>query len=244
MVLIAFLVALRGGETALPAAAVAAGLLTLFLVFELRNPQPAVDLTLFRSRSFAAAIVGVMGSTIVLHATLVLVPLLVERIQGGDPEASGLVLLGISAFGGIAAPLGGRWSDRAGRRVPVVVGCLVMTAGLAILWQVAGFTSALVVGILLSVVGLGMGLTSPRQVAALETVGPDRVGMAAGTYYTGRYLGGVLGASLAGAVLGARATPAGVSLGFGVLTAVGIVLVVASFGLSGRPVLAVPPPRS
>jgi EmrB/QacA subfamily drug resistance transporter len=244
IVLIAFLLALRGGAAALPAAAAAAALLLVFLVLELRNPEPAVDLTLFRSRSFAAALIGVMGSTIVLHATLVLVPLLVERIQGGDPEASGLVLLGISAFGGVAAPLGGRWSDRAGRRVPVVVGCMVMTAALAVLWQVAGFTSALVVGILLSIVGLGMGLTSPRQVAALETVGADRVGMAAGTYYTGRYLGGVLGASLAGAVLGARATPAGVSLGFGILTAVGIAIVVASLGLSGRPGSVAPASRS
>ena len=39
--------------------------------------------------------------------------------------------------------------------------------------------------------------------------------MAAGTYYTGRYLGGVLGASLAGAVLGRAVTAEGVSLGFG-----------------------------
>ena len=59
------------------------------------------------------------------------------------------------------------------------------------------------VGALLGVVGFGMGFSgSPRQAAALESVPGDRVGMAAGTYYTGRYLGGVLGASLAGAVLG------------------------------------------
>ena len=37
--------------------------------------------------------------------------------------------------------------------------------------------------------------------------------MAAGTYYTGR-LGGVVGASLAGAILGAQVTAAGVSAGF------------------------------
>jgi hypothetical protein len=59
--------------------------------------------------------------------------------------------------------------------------------------------------------------------------------MAAGTYYTGRYLGGALGASLAGLVLGGAVTSDGVSLGFGVLTIVGAVLVVTSFGLAGRP---------
>jgi hypothetical protein len=61
--------------------------------------------------------------------------------------------------------------------------------------------------------------------------------MAAGTYLTGRYLGGVLGASLAGVVLGGAVTSDGVELGFGVLTAVGLVLVVSSFGLAGgRPI--------
>jgi hypothetical protein len=59
--------------------------------------------------------------------------------------------------------------------------------------------------------------------------------MAAGTYYTGRYLGGVLGASLAGAVLGAAVTGAGVTLGFGLLALVGVAVVVVSFGLPDRP---------
>jgi len=61
------------------------------------------------------------------------------------------------------------------------------------------------------------------------------VGMAAGTYYTGRYLGGVLGASLAGAVLGTTVTAAGVTLGFGLLVLVGLGVVVVSFGLPDRP---------
>jgi hypothetical protein len=45
-------------------------------------------------------------------------------------------------------------------------------------------------------------------------------------------------------VLGSRATSAGVSLGFGILTVVGILIVVASFGLSGRPATAAPVGRS
>ena len=52
--------------------------------------------------------------------------------------------------------------------------------------------------------------------------------MAAGTYYTGRYLGGVVGASLAGAILGAQVTAAGVSAGFAVLATVGVAVAVVS----------------
>jgi DHA2 family methylenomycin A resistance protein-like MFS transporter len=233
--LVALLAALRGGALAPPAAAVAAVLLVVFVRQELRSEQPAVDPRLFLVRPFAAAVIGVLGATIVLHATLVIVPLLVQGLEHGDPETSGLVLLGISALGAVAAPFGGRLSDRVGRRLPVILGTLAMTAGLGALWLVAGSTTTIALGVLLSVVGFGMGLAgSPRQLAALETVTPDRVGMAAGTYYTGRYLGGVLGASLAGLVLGRAVTADGVSLGFGVLTVVGVVLVISSFGLAGR----------
>ena len=80
-----------------------------------------------------------------------------------------------------------------------------------------------------------MGLSgSPRQAAAFESVGGDRVGMAAGTYFTGRYLGGVVGASLAGAVLGGTVTASGMTLGFALLTAVGVAVAVVSLGLPGR----------
>src|SRR4029077_829090 len=103
---------------------------------------------------------------------------------------------------------------------------------------------ALVVGLVLCVGGCGRGFSgSPRQAAALESVPGDRVGMAAGTYYTGRYLGGVLGASLAGAVLGTTVTAAGVTLGFGLLVLVGAGLVVVAFGLPGRIRVRVPDAR-
>ena len=144
-------------------------------------------------------------------------------LQGGDAQTSGFVLLGISALGAIAAPIGGRRSDVVGRRQPAVIGTVASVVGLAALWLVAPGASTLVLGLLLALVGFGMGMAgSPRQTAALETIEPERVGMAAGTYLTGRYLGGALGATLAGAVLGGTVTAAGVSTGFGILAIVAI----------------------
>jgi EmrB/QacA subfamily drug resistance transporter len=238
-VLIALLVAIRGageGGIGLAAAVAVIPLLILFVWFELRADRPAVDPRLFASRPFSAAVIGVLLATVVLHATFILVPLLVERLLGGTAETAGLVLLGISGLGAVAAPFGGRLSDRVGRRRPVVAGGICLTVGLVALWLVAVGSTAAVVGALLGVVGFGMGFSgSPRQAAALESIASDRVGMAAGTYYTGRYLGGVLGASLAGAVLGTTVTGAGVTLGFGLLALAGVAIVVVSFGLPDRP---------
>ena len=237
--LIAFLAAIQWadeGALGILAAIAVIPLLILFVRFELRSDHPAVDPRLFTVRPFAAAVLGVLGTTIVLHACFILVPLLVEGPLAGTAQTAGLVLLGISALAAIAAPIGGRLSDRYGRRLPVVAGSLCLTGGLLALWWIAADSSAAVIGMLLAVVGLGLGLSgSPRQAAAMDTIPSERVGMAAGTYYTGRYLGGVLGASLAGAVLGATVTGAGVTLGFGVLSIVGIGIVAVSFGLPDRP---------
>lgn len=236
--LIALLLGLRGVDAGGPgtlAILAAPLLLALFVLFELRTDHPAVDPRLFASRSFAAAVVGIFGATVILHATLVLVPLLVEHLQAGDAQTSGFVLLGISALGAVAAPIGGRMSDAVGRRQPAVIGAGASVVGLGALWLVAPETSPLMLALLLSLVGFGMGMAgSPRQTAALEAVEPARVGMAAGTYLTGRYIGGALGAMVAGAVLGGIITPAGVSAGFGILAVVAVGVVAASLLLPGR----------
>jgi EmrB/QacA subfamily drug resistance transporter len=238
LLIVALLVGLRNLGTGLGLAALAAAapLGALFVAVELRTARPAVDPRLFRRPPFASAVAGVFGATVVLHGCFFLVPILVERLQGGSPTASGLVLLGIAGVSAVVAPWGGRRSDRLGRRGLVVGGSLVMAAGLGALALPVGIASAASVGVLLGVVGLGLGLAgSPRQAAAFETVEADRVGMAAGTYFTGRYLGGVVGASLGGAVLASGVTSGGIGLGFGLLAVVSLAVAVASVGLPARP---------
>jgi len=176
----------------------------------------------------------VFGSTVILHGSFIVVPLAVEQLLGESATTSGVVLLGLAGVGAVVAPFGGRVSDRRGRRLVVVAGSLVSAVGLAALAIPDAAASIATIAVALGVVGFGNGLTSPRQAAALESVEPTRVGMAAGTYYTARYLGGVVGASFAGAILGARVTAPGVATAFAVLAAVGIAVAIVSLGLPGR----------
>ncbi len=235
--IVAFLVAIRssaeGGALGFLAALAVVPLLVLFVAVELRTDRPAVDPRLFLQRPFAAAVAGVFGATVILHGSFVIVPLFVEILLHESALTSGIVLLGLAGVGAIVAPFGGRFSDRNGRRVVVVTGSAISAIGLTALWLGSGVATALSVAGLLCIVGLGNGLTSPRQAAALESVEKSRVGMAAGTYYTGRYLGGVVGASLAGAILGAQVTPGGVATGFALLAAVGVAVAIVSLGLRG-----------
>lgn len=236
--IVAFVVAVRsngadGGTLGLLAALAVVPLLVLFVAVELRRDRPAVDPRLFLRRPFAAAVAGVFGATVILHGSFVLVPFLVESVLHETALTSGIVLLGLAGVGAIVAPFGGRFSDRNGRRIVVVAGSAISAIGLTLLWLGTAAATALTVAAVLCVVGFGNGLTSPRQAAALESVEKSRVGMAAGTYYTGRYLGGVVGASLAGAILGAQVTVGAVATGFAVLAAVGVGVALVSLGLRG-----------
>jgi MFS family permease len=238
LLIVAFLVALRtfGTVTGTIALAATLPLFALFVLAEARAARPAVDLALLRQAPFASAAIGVFGATVVLHGCFFLVPILVEGLLAGSPTASGLVLLGIAGVSAIFAPWGGRLSDRLGRRPVAVAGSLVTAVGLAVLAGPIGMSTAIAVGVLLGVVGLGLGLAgAPRQAGAFESVEPERVGMAAGTYYTARYLGGVVGASLGGAVLAAGVTTGGMSVGFGLLAIVSGVVAIVSFGLPSAP---------
>jgi EmrB/QacA subfamily drug resistance transporter len=234
-----FLLGIQGGhETSLERfgwLAATAGLLVAFVAVELRRQDPAIDPRLFTQRPFAAATIGVFGITVVLHGCFVAVPLLVQLVLHQPATTSGIVLLGIAGVSAIVAPFGGRASDRQGRRRVVVLGSAVCALGLAALALPGAVASAIVVGGLLGVVGLGMGLSgSPRQAAALESVEASRTGMAAGAYYSSRYVGGAVGASVMGAMLGGVVTAGGVSLGFGVLALAALGVAVASLGLPGR----------
>jgi EmrB/QacA subfamily drug resistance transporter len=239
LAILAFLVALRGGgATSSPGSLVALlavlSLLAAFVLVELRHARPAVDVRAFRRPTFAAAVAGVFGATLVLHASTVLVPLHVERLLGLSPVTSGLALLALAGLAAIAAPVGGRASDGHGRRVVVVSGSLVVAAGLVTVAQPIALGSFAAVALLLGITGIGMGFSGPpRHAAALETVDPDRAGMAAGTYLVSRYLGGLVGAALAGAMVGTSLTLGGMSAAFGLLAVVALLVAAVSLALPG-----------
>ncbi len=246
--LLALLIAIsaaRGGSRWEWWAAASPVLLGLFVRRELLTPVPAVDVRLFRVRPFAAAVAAVLGATIILHATLILIPILTQSLMRTSPIASGVVLLGISGISAIIAPFGGRLSDRLGRRAPAVTGSVFMALGLSALWLWTGQATVAIVGVLLALVGIGFGLSgSPRHTSAIESVPEHSTGMAAGAYYTSRYVGGVLGASLAGAVLASGVTTDVVASGFGVLALVAIGVTLLSLGLRGRVQTALESPMS
>lgn len=166
----------------------------------LRHPDPVFQPRFFASPRFTAANVVVGATNLAWYLMLIVVPLALER-RGMSSMGTGLVLFAPAAAFMSLSPLGGRLSDRRGRRWPALVGTTLF---------VAGFVPLVVVGLgmalpylvaTLVVVGTGLAFTWPSaQAVALEAVAAADSGAASGVYSTSRYLGSILGASLLAAV--------------------------------------------
>jgi MFS family permease len=202
------------------------------------HAAPLRALALFRRRAFAGATGAIALSNFGVYVTLLSLPVLLTRREGWDSSTVGVVLAAMSVAMCVASPLGGRLSDRLGRRVPAVWGLSLASLGLLPL-AFAPATLPLPLFILcLVAIGGGTGMSAAAlQVIAIESVGLGSAGIASGLFSTARYAGGIAGTSLLAGPLAPDAHGLG---GFGLLLSVMAVAVAASVLLA----LAVPGGRT
>ncbi len=181
-------------------------LLVAFVAWEWRAAAPVLDLRMYARRAFTAgsAVVGLQN--LAMYALLFQLPIFFEQVRGLHSGSTGRALIGMMLAMVVFAPVGGRLAERLGARLIAVLGCLVSLAGVFV---IADFSKLAVPGdalLGLILVGAGLGLaTSPSQSAAMSAVDRAQAGMAGGALSTSRYLGGVVGISVLGALLASNA---------------------------------------
>lgn len=148
-----------------------------------------------------AAGAAIALSNLAMYVTMLSIPLLLVRRAGTGSGEVGLVLACLSVTTAAVSPLGGRLSDRMGRRRPAVAGGIVTALGLVGLGiDPAMDTAAAAVALLLA--GAGIGLATPAlQTAAIESVDVAHAGAAAGLAATSRYVGSIAGSLLLSTLL-------------------------------------------
>ena len=204
----------------------------LFLWRELRYPDPVVQPRFFRHRSFSAATSGIALSNLTMYALLLAVPLLLVRRRGLSEAEIGVVLMSMSVGMVVLAPIGGRLSDRLGRRTPAVAGMTLLTVGVTALALLGPqlTTTQLVLTLIVSGVGLGMGSGS-LQTAAVETLDVQYAGMAAAASSTARYVGSIVGTAVLAGLVG---EDNGFQTAFVMMAAAAAGALLLAFGLPGR----------
>ena len=127
-----------------------------------------------------------------------------ESIRGFDPEAAGLYLIAQAIPMALLSPLSGWLSDRFGSRVLSTLGMGLVTVGLFLFSELNGASSSLDLILRLVVVGVGFGLfSSPNTSAVMGSVEQEKLGVAAGTLGTMRFMGQSIGLAFLGAVMAA-----------------------------------------
>jgi DHA2 family methylenomycin A resistance protein-like MFS transporter len=149
-----------------------------FVLVERRTPDPVLPLELLGSRAFVGATVGAFAASLAVFVLLVFVSLFLQLVQQREALPAALRLLPLTVALVVTAPLAGRWAAARGPRVPVVAGLLLTAVGLALTgWRLDLAMSDVELAVLLTVCGLGIGLTTaPVVTASLDAVARSRSG--------------------------------------------------------------------
>jgi EmrB/QacA subfamily drug resistance transporter len=176
-------------------------LFALFLIAELRQQRPMLDLTLFRRPAFAGASIVGFAVSASMFAMFLYLTLYIQDVLGYDPLQAGLRFLPITLLTFVVAPFSGKLSVRIPVRLLLGVGLLLVSAGLLAMTAVdasSGWT-VLIPGFLLGGVGVGL-INPPLASTAVGVVHYSRSGMASGINSTFRQVGIATGIAGLGAV--------------------------------------------
>ncbi|GIF71374.1 MFS transporter [Asanoa siamensis] len=187
-------------------------LIAAFVAWERRAPAPMLPLRLFRSRAFSAVNVVAFLFSVGVFGSVFLLAQFFQVVQGLGPFGSGIRTLPWTAAPMVVAPIAGLLVGRVGSRFLIVLGQVLLGAGL--LWVALGTAVDVGFGSLAPafvLAGIGMGLTfAPLSTVALASVDRDSQGVASGTMNMVREFGVAVGVAVLASIFaahGSYATP-------------------------------------
>ncbi len=181
--------------------ALAAVLLTAFIITEMRVEHPMIDLSLFKRYAFSAGNFTGLLSYYVLFAVLFLMPFYLEKIAGYNPAVTGSILTPIPLAMAIVAPFAGHISDKYGSRIMTSWGMAVCALATLLLIFTGRSPNMVVLVTELVVLGIGMGLFTPPNNSAIMGSAPrERLGVAGGILNMMRALGLIFGVDISGVI--------------------------------------------
>lgn len=180
----------------------------MFIPIDQRASPPRHVNSMFRlqfahARTFASANVAIALSNLAMYVTLLAIPILLSNRAGWTSVQTGMTLATMSITMAVLSPLGGRWADRMGQRLPAIGGLMLLTVALLpLIWWNTDIVIPLLI-LCLAGAGAGIGLAATAlQTSALESVASEQAGIASGITLTSRYLGSIVGSSMLAGLLG------------------------------------------
>jgi DHA2 family multidrug resistance protein-like MFS transporter len=199
----------RNGWTDGPSLAIAiagAAVVVAFYAWERRLTRlgagPLIDLSLFRSRSFAWGVILAALGGLALIGMIFTMPQYSQGVLGLDPQGSGIRLLPIILGLVLGAVPADRLAERVGPRATIASGFAITAAALLVGATTRVDSLPLFVAGWMAVVGFGMGIGFATSAsAALKNVPSERSGVASALIQAMQKVGAPLGSAIFGSVL-------------------------------------------
>ena len=180
--------------------------LVAFIRVQYTSSQPMLPLKLFRSSTFSGGNLLTLFVYGALGGALFFLPLNLIQIQNYSEIYTGIAMLPMIIFIASISPLMGKYVDKRGVRLPLIIGPLFASVGF-FLFSTYGITQGPVeywqtFFIAFSLLGVGMGITvAPLTAAVMGSVSPNNAGIASGINNTVARAAGVLAVALFGALV-------------------------------------------
>lgn len=193
-------------SAAMVAGAVLLGVLAVRV--EQRAAEPMIPPRLFRNRTITLAVVASVAVGVGMFGSSVFLGQYFQISRGESPTMAGLMTLPMIGGLLVASTVVGRIITSTGRwKRWLVTGSLLLTAGFALMGGMRVDTPYWRLAIFMALIGLGLGMTMQNLVLAVQnTVGTHELGAASSVVAFFRSLGGAVGVSALGALLGHRVT--------------------------------------
>jgi EmrB/QacA subfamily drug resistance transporter len=182
--------------------ALAALALTVFVLLELHQRVPMLDLALFRNPTFAGANTVMLLVALAMFGVFFYVSLFVQNVLGYSPTQAGATFLPMTLCVVVLAPIAGRISDRYGARWLIAAGMTLVAGSLVIFAQLDQQSTFwnILPGLIIGGAGMAMSM-APTTATAMHAVAVDKAGVGSAVLNSARQVGGSLGIAVMGAIV-------------------------------------------
>ncbi|PJE11637.1 MFS transporter [Mycobacterium sp.] len=173
-----------------------------FALWERRQRDPLIDVTLFTNLRFSAASGAVTVAFFALFGFIFLITQFMQQLQGFGPLGTGVRILPVALSIAVGSVLGTRLAvSRVGTKAVVFLGLLLMAASFAWISTCDLSVSYLEMAGQMVLLGGGLGLTSaPATDSIMGVVRPEQAGAGSAVNDATRQVGGTLGVAVIGSV--------------------------------------------
>jgi EmrB/QacA subfamily drug resistance transporter len=190
------------GSPTVPGLLVVAAASVIALVsWELRRPEPLLDVRFFRSATFSGATVIAVCAFGAFAGFLFVNTLYLQDELGLSPLKAGVYLIPMAVMTVICAPLSGRLVGTYGTRPSLLTAGVAMTTGTVLLTGIRANTGTWLLILSYLIFGIGFGMVNaPITNTAVSGMPISQAGVAAAVASTSRQVGSALGVAVVGSV--------------------------------------------